>query len=123
MTEKEQKNVLPANMALNLGESRDIASAIREISPTVQLSCDNDAVLKILEDGSVFGISPGKTQVTIQAGDQSFQTELKVKKRGMVYPSFTMMQKEVLDLQFSSGKKAVDYDVSLRHMSEATRPY
>lgn len=108
----EQPNVLPENIALSLGETRDIAAAIRKSSQAVQLSCDNDAVLKILEDGSVFGVSPGKTQVTIQTENQSFQTELKVKKRGMVYPSFSMMQKEVLDLQFSSGKKASDYNWS-----------
>lgn len=110
--ETEQQDVLPANIELNLGESRDVAAAVREIFPSAQVSCDNDTVLKILEDGSVFGISPGETQLTVQAGEQSFQTKLKVKKRGMVYPCFTMMQKEVLDLQFSSGKKVADYDWS-----------
>lgn len=110
VVETELQDVLPANIELSLGEGRDIAAAVRETFPNVQVSCDNDTVLKILEDGSVFGISPGKTQVKIQAGEQSFQTELEVKKRGMVYPSFTMMQKEVLSLQFSSEKKASDYD-------------
>lgn len=112
ITEQELKDALPADIALSLGESKDIAVEVRKISPDVQLSSDNEDVLRILEDGSVFGISPGKTQLTIQAGEQSFQTELEVKKQGMVYPSFTMMQKEVLDLQFSSEKKASDYNWS-----------
>lgn len=103
-------NALPEKIELSLGETRDIVAEIREVSPSLQLSCEDDSVLKILEDGSVFGIGAGTTQVTIQAGEQSLQTELKVWKRGMVYPVFTMMEKEVLDLQFSSGKKAADYD-------------
>lgn len=108
----EQSNAIPDSIAVNLGESRDIAAAIRENSSNLQLSCADETVLKILEDGSVFGLSPGKAQVSIQSNGRNYQTQVKVKKRGMVYPSFTMMQKEVLDLQFSSGRKAADYDWS-----------
>lgn len=101
---------LPKSIALSLGEIRNISAALQDFPEISQMECDNGSILKILEGGLVYGIAPGTAHLTIQAGTQNYQTEVKVKKRGMVYPSFSMMQKEVLDLQFSSGKKAADYD-------------
>lgn len=56
------------------------------------------SVATVNEKGIVHGIQAGNTEITVDGGKTY---HIKVKKRGMVYPSFSMMEGEHLDMQFS----------------------
>lgn len=100
---------VPESQNIALGESMDLGAELRHDGLECQVSSADDRIVKVLEDGSVFGLSQGETIVTTSVGEMHYQTNVKVRKRGMVYPEFQMLQGEKLSLQFSSKSNPTDY--------------
>lgn len=100
---------LPDTQTISLSETKDLGTELRADGQDYQVTSADETVVKVLEDGSVFGVAHGETTVTTTAGDTSYQTKVKVRKRGMVYPVFGMMKGEKLNIQFSSKAKPAEY--------------
>ncbi len=87
---------------LNLGEVRELDVAEEEV---ISFQCNKPEVVSVSEAGVMHALKQGAAKVTIKVSDgQKVKKKvysIKVKKRGMVYPSFSMMKGEHLDLQFS----------------------
>lgn len=100
---------VPESQKIAMGETVDLGAELRHDGQECQVSSADESIVKVLEDGSAFGVGQGETVVTTSAGDAKYQTKVKVRKRGMVYPQFQMLQGEKLTLQFSSKSNPSDY--------------
>lgn len=100
---------IPEQQKIALGETLDLGAELRQNGLEYQMVSGDESIVKILENGFVFGIAQGETMVTISAGETEYQTSVKVGKRGMVYPVFQMLEGEKLSLQFSSKSDPSDY--------------
>lgn len=110
---------IPDNQKIALGETMDLGAELRHNGQECQVASGDETIVKILEDGSVFGVAQGETVVTITSGERKHQTSVKVRKRGMVYPVFQMLAGEKLPLQFSSQSNPSDYTWSSTNESVA----
>lgn len=108
-TENARKSKMAAHQKLWLGEVTDPAAVLRKEAKEIQVKCADESVAVVLKNGSLHGVQPGKTKISVIADGKTYHCTVTVRKRGMVYPSFSMMKDEHLDLQFSSGQKAADY--------------
>lgn len=59
------------------------------------------SIAAISEEGIIHAVKPGTTKIVAETNDENRNYQIIVKKRGMVYPKFSMMAGEHLDLQFS----------------------
>lgn len=100
---------VPESQKIALGEMMDLAAELRHDGQEFEMSSADERIVKVLGDGSVFGVTQGETMVTTSVGEMQYQTNVKVRKRGMVYPEFQMLQGEKLTLQFSSKSNLSDY--------------
>ncbi len=100
---------IPDQQKIALGETMDLGAELRQNGQEFQVTSGDENLVKILEDGSIFGIAQGETTVTLTSGEREYQTNVKVRKRGMVYPVFQMLEGEKLSLQFSSQSDPSDY--------------
>ena len=91
--------------SLYLGEMENLTAAGEEV-----LSCTSNKpeVVSVSEDGVVHALKKGNAKVTVKVRPSEENDtadtrvyQIKVKKKGMVYPVFFMMKGEHLDLQFS----------------------
>lgn len=110
---------IPDNQKIALGETMDLATELRHNGQECHVASGDENIVKILEDGSVFGVAQGETVVTITSGETKYQTSVTVRKRGMVYPVFQMLVGEKLPLQFSSQSNPSDYTWSSTNESVA----
>ncbi len=106
---EEPEIQLPETQTISLSETMDLGEELRVNEQDYQVASADESIVKVLEDGSIFGVAHGETTVTITSGDTRYQTKVTVRKRGMVYPVFGMMQGEKLDIQFSSKSQATEY--------------
>lgn len=100
---------IPDHQKIALGETFDLGAELHHNGQKCQMTSGDENIVKVLEDGSVFGIASGETVVTTVSGDTRYQTNVKVEKQGMVYPIFQMLKGEKLSLQFSSKSNPSDY--------------
>ncbi|MDE6567166.1 MAG: polysaccharide deacetylase family protein, partial [Lachnospiraceae bacterium] len=100
---------IPEQQEIALGETMDLGAELRQNGQEFQVTSGDENLVKILEDGAIFGVAQGETVVTISAGETKYQTSVTVGKQGMVYPVFQMLEGEKLSLQFSSQSKPSDY--------------
>jgi len=117
-TSSEEKQKL----SMNLGEVFQLAPGEGEL-----LSCqssDPDIVMAA-EDGSVYALKGGSAEVTVKSGtdgdEKTIIYTVKVKKRGMVYPAFSMMKGERLDLQFSLKKASAKWESADPSVASVTK--
>jgi len=91
--------------SLYLGELENLIADDEEV-----LSCTSNKpeVASVSEDGVVHALKAGNAKVTVEVRPNGKKDktdtrvcQIKVKKKGMVYPAFSMMKGEHLDLQFS----------------------
>lgn len=61
----------------------------------------NPSIATISDDGIIHAIKTGTAKITAKTNDGKRTYQIVVKKRGMVYPEFSMIKGEHLDLQFS----------------------
>lgn len=66
----------------------------------------NKKIATVSKDGVIHGVKHGKTIVTMKSKKEIIEYTVKVEKIGMVYPKFTMLTGEHLDIQFSNKVKA-----------------
>lgn len=100
---------IPEQQKIALGETMDLGTELRQNGQEYQVTSEDEDIVKVLEEGIVFGVKQGETTVTLTSGKRKYQTNVKVSKQGMVYPIFQMLEGEKLSLQFSSQSKPSDY--------------
>ncbi len=61
----------------------------------------NPSIATVSSDGIIHAVKTGTAKITAKTDDGKRNYRIVVKKRGMVYPKFTMIKGEHLDLQFS----------------------
>lgn len=118
--QKKASAAIREEQTLWLSEWKDIAAPLREEEKKIQITSNDPNVIAVSENGFLHAVGMGTAKVTISAGKKKYQSVVKVKKRGMVYPSFSMMKGEHLDLQFSNNQKAKDYSWRSQKPSVAT---
>lgn len=106
--EQIQKSAASAEKAkrkfvLDMGEMMQLPLAEEE--SIVSCKSSNEKVVSVLENGYIHAQKQGKAKITLETkktGDLEKKVfHFTVKKRGMVYPVYSMMKGEHLDLQFS----------------------
>lgn len=83
-------------ITLLLGETKQISK-----KDVISYKSKDPSVATISEEGTVHAVKTGTAGITAKTGDENRNYKIIVKKRGMVYPEFSMMAGEHLDLQFS----------------------
>ena len=100
---------IPEQQKIALGETVDLGTELRNNGLEYQAASGDESIVRVLEDGSIFGVAQGEAIITITSGETKYQTSVKVRKRGMVYPVFQMLEGEKLPLQFSNQSNPSDY--------------
>ena len=67
------------------------------------------SVASVSPEGIVHACKAGKTTLTVTKDGKKSSSALKIKKRGMVYPTFTMMKGEKLPILFSNKEGGVSW--------------
>ena len=67
------------------------------------------SVASVSPEGIVHACKAGKTTITVTKDGKKSSSALKIKKRGMVYPTFTMMKGEKLPILFSNKESGVSW--------------
>lgn len=67
------------------------------------------SVASVSPEGIVHACKAGKTTLTVTKDGKKSSSALKIKKRGMVYPTFTMMKGEKLPILFSNKESGVSW--------------
>ena len=67
------------------------------------------SVAAVSPEGIVHACKAGKTTITVTKDGKKSSSALKIKKRGMVYPTFTMMKGEKLPILFSNKESSVSW--------------
>ena len=93
---------------LSLSEVQTLNANDKDKSLKEYVSSDTN-IVTVTEDGIVHAIKAGTAAVTYTDGSNQYTCNIKVKKRGMVYPVFTMMKGEHLDIQFSNKDSGLSW--------------
>ncbi len=88
------------HMTLSLGETKKLSA-----KKVTSFRSNKDDIVTVTDGGRIHGIKAGKAKIiaTTKKGRRVYH--ITVTKRGMVFPSFTMMNGEHLDVQFSTKEK------------------
>ena len=110
---KETKKKVPDTEAqtsavLSLSEVQTLNANDKDKKFKEYVSSDTN-IVTVTEDGIVHAIKAGTAAVTYTDGSNQYTCNIKVKKRGMVYPVFTMMKGEHLDIQFSNKDSGLSW--------------
>lgn len=101
-TSTEKKAGGQKNYLLYLGEVSDLSVGEAEI---ISCTSDKPEVVSVSKTGMLHALKQGKAKVTakikLNKAAKNKVYDIKVKKRGMVYPVYSMMKGEHLDMQFS----------------------
>ncbi len=91
--------------SLYLGEMENLIAAGEEV---ISYTNNKPEVVSVSEDGVVHALKKGNAKVTVEVrpSEEDDKTDTRVyqimvQKKGMVYPAFSMMKGEHLDLRFS----------------------
>lgn len=88
--------------SLNLGEVRELEFSDEEI---ISFTSNKPEIVSVSETGVLHALKQGKAKAKVKVREDEKVSnrvyQIKVKKRGMVYPVFSMMRGEHLDMQFS----------------------
>ena len=120
----DEKQVVKVNKkkTLSLGE---VYSLKREGEEIISCKCNRKKVVKVFEDGRIHALKKGKAKVVIKSRDSEKEYvrnyTITVKKSGMVYPAFSMMKGQHLDLQFSKKKVKVKWKSSNPKIAKVTK--
>lgn len=112
----KEKEKQPQNIKLSLSETKELPGNLNNAS----YKSSNQKIAVVSSDGVVHGIERGKATITMKAGNKTVKYNISIAKRGMVYPTFTMLKGEHLDLQFSNKLKAGEMTWSSNNKSIAT---
>lgn len=101
-TAKENSAKKNEHVKLLLSETKTLPDKI----DGAQFESKNKKVATVSKNGIVHGIKHGKTTIVMKNKNEKVTYTVKVAKKGMVYPEFTMLTGEHLDIQFSNNTKA-----------------
>ena len=99
-TETVKDDASTTSYTLQTGELLTLS----EEDPITSCQSSDDSILSATTDGTLHAKKAGTVQVTTGTGKDTMVYEVTVGKRGMVYPSVSMMEQEHLDLQFSNRR-------------------
>lgn len=105
---KEDK--MPTKITLYLGEEKSLPKG--KTKDTLSYEMKEKTIASLSSDGILHGKKAGETDLVINKNKKSYTCHVKVKKRGLVYPSFSMMKTEKLQMQFSKETKDVTWTSS-----------
>lgn len=69
----------------------------------------DEKIAKVTKEGEIHAIKGGRTTISVTEGNKVSQIKVTVRRRGMVYPEYTIMKGEHLDLQFSNDTVVSDW--------------
>ena len=102
VTAKENEVKKKEQVKLLLSETKTLPDKI----DGAEFQSKNKGIATVSKDGIVHGVKRGKTTIVMKSKNETITYTVKVAKKGMVYPKFTMLTGEHLDIQFSNGTKA-----------------
>lgn len=120
----DEKQIVKVNKkkTLSLGEAFSLK---REGEKIISCKSSRKKVVKVSGDGMVHALKKGKARVVVKSEDKEKEYVrryvITVKKSGMVYPTFSMMKGEHLDLQFTQKKVHVKWKSSKQKIAKVTK--
>ncbi len=85
---------------LFLGQSRQLAN-----NGVKSFTSNDPSVVTVTKKGRIHGLKAGQTKLIAKTKTEKRIYRITVKKKGLVYPTFSMMKGEHLDMQFSKNTK------------------
>ncbi len=85
---------------LFLGQSRQLAN-----NGVLSFESKDESIVSITKKGRIHGLKAGHAKIIAKTETEKRIYRITVKKRGLVYPTFSMMKGEHLDMQFSKNTK------------------
>lgn len=105
----EQANeAKPAKSTLFLGEQLELTEDGQQ--EQVTYTSEDPTVATVSETGVVHACKAGTTRIVEEKSSEKRYHEIKVKKRGMVYPTYSMMKGEKLPILFSNEEKVIAWE-------------
>ena len=103
-TVNAKENVVKKKEAVKLvlSEAKSLPDKVKD----AEFSSADKKIATVTKNGVVHGVKRGKTTITMKSDKEVIHYQIKVAKHGMVYPKFTMLTGEHLDMQFSTKVKA-----------------
>lgn len=106
-------------ITLFLGETKKVPKAKKNFR---LLKCENTSIAAVSKNGRIHGRKAGKTSLTVKTKSGRKTYQILVKKQGLVYPSFSMMKGEHLDMAFSENlTKKVKWSSSRKSIATVSR--
>lgn len=99
-TAEQQEKIKIETVRLAMSETKKLPV---EGKGKAEYKSSKEEIVSVSKDGTVHGLKHGAATITVSTGEDTYKVPVKVKKRGMVYPAFSMMKGEHLDLQFSNA--------------------
>lgn len=95
--------IMPAHIHAKSKTISLLLSETKQISKenVISYKSMNPSIATVSEDGMIHAVKTGTAKIIAKTNDGNRNYQIVVKKRGMVYPEFSMMKGEHLDLQFS----------------------
>lgn len=117
---KENTKATSATKATKAANTKKEQTSLKlSLSEVRTLNANNDTykdytskdtnIVTVTNEGQVHAVKAGTTSITYSDGSKEYTCKVKVKKRGMVYPTFTMMKGEHLDMQFSNDASNITW--------------
>ena len=117
-TVNAKENVVKKKEAVKLvlSEAKSLPDKVKD----AEFSSADKKIATVTKNGVVHGVKRGKTTITMKSDKEVIHYQIKVAKHGMVYPKFTMLTGEHLDIQFSTKVKAKNVKWSSTNKKIAT---
>ncbi len=85
---------------LYLGQTRQLAN-----NGVQSFESKDETIVTVTKKGKIHGLKAGRAKIIAKTETEKRIYRITVKKRGLVYPTFSMMKGEHLDMQFSKNTK------------------
>lgn len=111
-------------ITMQLGEVyslKDKLSALQSDMTSASFESSDENIVSVDGSGSIHAIKSGSVSVTVTGSGNNVKYNVKVKKRGMVYPVFSMMKGENLKLQFSNDAGKIQWSSSDKKIADVNK--
>ena len=109
------------NIGLFMGESYSLTEAADITDETAEYKSSKPKYVSVDDCGNLHALKAGKAVITVKTEEATIKCRVNVRKKGMVYPEFTMMKNEHLDLQFSNDTKVKSWTSSDKSVAKVSK--
>ena len=109
------------NIGLFMGESYSLPEAADITDETAEYKSSKPKYVSVDDSGNLHALKAGKAVITVKTEEATIKYRINIRKKGMVYPEFTMMKDEHIDLQFSNDTKVKSWTSSDKSVATVSK--